>query len=35
MVRVTEKILLLILDAEKSGSIQHSLPAHLRDVVIA
>ena len=34
MLRVTEEILLLMLDAE-SGSIQPSLPAHQRDVVIA
>ncbi len=34
MLRVTEEILLLIIDAE-SGSIQHSLPAHRRDALIA
>ena len=34
MLTVTEEILLLIVDSE-SGSIQHSLPAHRRDVVVA
>ena len=34
MLRVAEEILLLIMDAE-SGDIQHSLPTHQRDVVIA
>ena len=34
MLRVTEEILLLILDAE-SGGIQHSLPTHQRNLVIA
>ena len=34
MLRVTEELLLLIMDAE-SGDIQHSLPAHQRDAVIA
>ena len=34
MLRVTEEILLLILDAE-SGSIHHSLAAHQQDVVVA
>ena len=34
MLTVTEEILLLIIDAE-SGSIQHSLPPHQRDVVVA
>lgn len=34
MLRVTEEILLLILDAE-SGDIRHSLPTHQRNLVIA
>ena len=34
MLRMTEELLLLIMDA-KSGDIQHSLPAHQRDAVIA
>ena len=34
MLRVTEELLLLIMDAE-SGGIQYSLPAHQRDAVIA
>ena len=34
MLTVTEEILLLIVDSE-SGGIQHSLPAHQRDVVVA
>ena len=34
MLRVTEELLLLIMDAEH-GDIQHSLPAHRRDAVIA
>ena len=34
MLRVTEELLLLIMDAE-SGGIKHSLPAHQRDAVIA
>ena len=34
MLRVTEELLLLIVDAE-SGGIQHSLPAHQQDALIA
>ena len=34
MLRVTEELLLLVIDAE-SGGIKHSLPAHQRDAVIA
>ena len=34
MIRITEELLLLILDAQ-SGSIQHPLPKHQRDLVIA
>ena len=34
MLRVTEELLLLIMDAE-NGGIRHSLPAHRRDAVIA
>ena len=34
MLRVTEELFLLIMDAE-SGGIRHSLPAHRRDAVIA
>ena len=34
MIRVTEELLLLIWDAQ-SGSIQHALPKHQRDLVIA
>ena len=34
MLRITEELLLLIMDAE-SGGIQHSLSAHQRDAVIA
>ena len=34
MLRVTEELLLLLMDAE-SGGIRHSFPAHQRDVVIA
>ena len=34
MLRVTEELLLLIMDAE-SGGIQHSLPVHQRDALIA
>ena len=34
MIRITEELLLLILDAQ-SGSIRHSLPEHQRDLVIA
>lgn len=34
MLRITEEILLLIIDTEK-GDIRHALPAHSRDIVIA
>ena len=34
MLRVTEELLLLLMDAE-SGGIRHSIPAHQRDVVMA